>query len=410
MHNFVALSSPFLFLLFNFVVIELGCFFKQKTGESGANPELLRNCKWTQRKSISQATCQVSNEFCFRIKNEVRKNICRFPPYFLCHCLIFKAFAMGIFDKRLNYKPFEYPEVMQFVDSMNNSFWVHKEIDFTADIQDFKANLSDLEQEIVKRSLLSIAQVEVGVKLFWGDLYRHFPKPELNNLGATFAECEVRHGEAYARLLEVLGFNKDFENLVKVPVFQKKLELIDESLNPSRDVISKLLFFTIVIENSSLFSQFANVLSFTRFKGYLKNTSNIIAWTSIDEQNHADAGVYLLNKLDSEGYLTQEIKNNLATEVKKYIEYEADLLDWIYECGELDFFSKEDMLNFMKYRVDDSLQKIGVSKLFNITVAQYQPMMWFDEEIFANELDDFFAKRPTAYTKHDKSIHAEDLF
>lgn len=74
---------------------------------------------------------------------------------------------MGIFDKRLNYKPFEYPEVMDFVESMNSSFWVHKEIDFTADIQDFKSNLSETEQEIVKRSLLSIAQVEIGVKLFW---------------------------------------------------------------------------------------------------------------------------------------------------------------------------------------------------------------------------------------------------
>ncbi|MCO5249254.1 MAG: ribonucleotide-diphosphate reductase subunit beta [Chitinophagales bacterium] len=317
---------------------------------------------------------------------------------------------MGIFEKRLNYKPFEYPEVMHFVDSMNSSFWVHKEIDFTADIQDFKSNLSDLEQEIVKRSLLSIAQVEIGVKLFWGDLYKHFPKPEFNNLGATFAECEVRHGEAYARLLEVLGFNQDFEKLLDIPVFAKKLELIDNSLYSDKDIISKLLFFTIVIENSSLFSQFANILSFTRFKGYLKNTSNIIAWTSIDEQNHADAGVYLLNKLQEEGYLKDEMKVRMVEEVKKYIEYESELLDWIYENGELDFFTKEDMLNFMKYRVDTSLQKIGISKIFNISVEQYKPMKWFDEDVFANELDDFFAKRPTAYTKHDKSIHAEDLF
>lgn len=45
---------------------------------------------------------------------------------------------MGIFDKRTNYKPFEYPEVMDFVDYMNRSFWVHSEIDFIVDIQDFK--------------------------------------------------------------------------------------------------------------------------------------------------------------------------------------------------------------------------------------------------------------------------------
>lgn len=317
---------------------------------------------------------------------------------------------MGIFDKRLNYKPFEYPEVMDFVESMNSSFWVHKEIDFTADIQDFKSNLSETEQEIVKRSLLSIAQVEIGVKLFWGDLYRHFPKPEFNNLGATFAESEVRHGEAYARLIEVLGYQKDFEDLIHIPVFKEKLNLIESSLFEHDDIISKLLFFTIVIENSSLFSQFANILSLTRFKGYLKNTSNIIAWTSIDEQNHADAGVYLLNKISSEGFLDTQIKSKMRQDIEKYIHYESQLLDWIYEKGELDFFTKNDMLNFMKYRIDDSLQKIGIPKLFNISQDQYKPMQWFDEEVFANELDDFFAKRPTAYTKHDKSIHAEDLF
>ena len=54
---------------------------------------------------------------------------------------------MGIFDKRENYKPFEYPEVMQFVDMMNRTFWVHSEVEFTADIQDFKSNLTSEEKE-----------------------------------------------------------------------------------------------------------------------------------------------------------------------------------------------------------------------------------------------------------------------
>lgn len=317
---------------------------------------------------------------------------------------------MGIFDKRINYKPFEYPGIMQFVDAMNNSFWVHSEIDFTADIQDFKANLTLEEQEVVRRSLLSIAQVEVGVKEFWGNLYKYFPKPEFNNVGATFAESEVRHGEAYARLLEVMGYNNEFKQLYDLPVFKKKIDMMENSLYGNDDIISKLLFFTIVIENSSLFSQFANILSFTRFKGYLKNTSNIIAWTSVDEQTHADAGVYIINKLEEEGHLTDEIKAKMREDVKNYMEFESELLDWIYEKGELEFFSKQDMLNFMKHRVDISLAKMGVEKIYNITEDEYNVMKWFDEDVFANELDDFFAKRPTAYTKHDKSITAGDLF
>ena len=317
---------------------------------------------------------------------------------------------MGIFDKRLNYKPFEYPEILQFVDSMNQTFWVHKEVEFTADIQDFKSNLSEKEKEVVKRSLLSIAQVEVAVKTFWGDLYKYLPKPEFNGLGATFSESEFRHSEAYSRLLEVLGYNNEFEGLMEVPIFKKKLELFEKHFGKDISFVQKLLFFVIVIENTSLFSQFANILSFTRFKGHMKNTANIIAWTSVDEQTHANAGVYILNKIFEEYPEERYSQEHLEEVIKDYVAYESELLDWIYEKGQLSFYTKEDMLNFMKYRVDTAITHLNYNKIYNITGEQYSTMKWFDEDVFANELDDFFAKRPTAYTKHDKSITENDLF
>ncbi len=219
--------------------------------------------------------------------------------------------------------------------------------------------------------------------------------------------CEFRHSEAYSRLLEVLGYNDEFTKLVEIPIFKKRLEYMEHNLSHS-DIFSKLVFFTIVIENASLFSQFANILSFTRFKGYMKNVSNIIAWTSIDEQTHANAGIYLINKMKEEGHILNY--ESLSKTLIDYVQEESQLLDWIYETGELDFFSKENMLNFMKYRIDEVLVKLGFNKLFNISYEQYKPMAWFEEEVFANELDDFFAKRPTAYTKHDKPITKNDLF
>ena len=50
---------------------------------------------------------------------------------------------------------------------MNKTFWVHNEVDFTADIQDYKVNLTDIQRTIFTRSILSIAQTEVCVKPFW---------------------------------------------------------------------------------------------------------------------------------------------------------------------------------------------------------------------------------------------------
>lgn len=324
---------------------------------------------------------------------------------------------MGIFDRRINYKPFEYPEVLQFTEAINKSFWVHSEIDFTADIQDFKSHLTPEERHVVKNALLAIAQIEVSVKTFWGNLYLHLPKPEFNGLGSTFAECEFRHSEAYSRLLEVLGYNDEFQSLVEYPAIRKRIEYLTDVLRNAgssdpKEYVSSLLLFSILIENVSLFSQFAIILSFTRFKGYMKNVSNIIAWTSIDEQIHANAGIYLIQTIRKEqpDLVDQAELEKIYTMIDKSIDLEGDILDWIFEHGELENLNKQDLLNFMKFRVDDSLKKIGLPTRYNISSEQYKPMQWFEEEVFSNSMDDFFAKRPVDYTKHDKPITSDDLF
>lgn len=631
---------------------------------------------------------------------------------------------MGIFDKREAYKPFEYPEVTRFTDAMSKSYWVHSEVEFTADVQDYKVNLTDVEREALKRSLLGIAQIEVSVKTFWGDLYKMFPKPEFNNLGMSFGEsecfdkyteiltnngykrfenltdedkvaqynmedksisfvkplrlikryykgkmhyyqnsvidlmvtpnheivikrkgsekfekiksCDVvfsasdvlpnsgykngnkefssldallvaiqskglllaetplgkesksldfsfclkenkdvervigllndldikfnteesnetytcvnaslegllsfedvlkiktfsyikfeevskswidsfidelkywncdsdgvflykhknekvidtisvlstlsgrlprksdalydskygchwslwitendewnypdkeevdydnfvycvevptgcvvvrrnksvcisgncRHSEAYARLLEVLGYNNEFEHILDIPVFKKRYHVLKDYLNENKDnVMEKLLFFTLVVENASLFSQFATILYFSRFKGYMKNVANIIAWSSVDELTHSQSGTWILSKIfEEQPELRNKAENEAAAFIQEYIKMEDELLDWIFEQGELDHIKKKDLANYMRFRLNNSFKDLKLPPPFELTEEDIKPMMWFEEEVFSNELDDFFAKRPVAYTKHDKSITANDLF
>jgi ribonucleoside-diphosphate reductase beta chain len=324
---------------------------------------------------------------------------------------------MSIFDKRINYKPFEYPEVSKFTDMINKSFWVHSELDFTADLQDFHSHLNTNEKEAIKKSLLAIAQIEVNVKSFWGNLYHHLPKPEFNGLGSTFAECEFRHSEAYSRLLTVLGYDTDFNELIHEPVIKSRIDYLSEALeytksDDNKKYVYSLILFSILIENVSLFSQFAIILSFTRFRGFMKNVSNIIAWTSVDEQVHANAGMYIINQIKDEfpDFFDEETKNHIYSIVNKSILAESNILDWIFKEGEIENISKINLLDFMKFRADESLVAIGMKKLYHISAEQYRPMAWFEEEVFANSLDDFFAKRPIEYTKHDKSITAADLF
>ena len=224
------------------------------------------------------------------------------------------------------------------------------------------------------------------------------------------------HSEAYSKLLEVLNYEDDFIKLLEIPVFKEKLKLIEESMSSKTDIVEKLLFFTIVIENSSLFSQFANILSFSKFKGIMKNVANIILWTQNDELIHCNSGIYMLNLIQKEypERLDQFINSgSFKNSILKYIEYESHLIDWIFEEGELDWYTKEDLLNFMKFRVDDALSKMDCWKfgsLFNITPEELKPMKWWDIETKSQSLTDFFSQRPVDYSKHNQSFSEDNLF
>lgn len=89
----------------------------------------------------------------------------------------------NLFEKRLNIKPYEYPELLEFKDAIRHSYWLHTEFNFTGDIQDYRTTISDHERHVLTRAMLAISQVEVNVKRFWGELYRYFPKPEMDDVG-----------------------------------------------------------------------------------------------------------------------------------------------------------------------------------------------------------------------------------
>ena len=139
----------------------------------------------------------------------------------------------NLFEKRINLKPYEYPELYDYVPAIRHSYWIHSEFNFTSDIQDFKTRLSDLERSAIKNTMLAISQIEVAVKSFWGDIYHKIPKPEIGSVGATFAESEVRHADAYSHLLEILGLNKEFEIIKKNPVIMKRVRYLELALSSS---------------------------------------------------------------------------------------------------------------------------------------------------------------------------------
>ena len=323
----------------------------------------------------------------------------------------------NLFEKRINLKPYEYPELYEYVPAIRHSYWIHSEFNFTSDIQDFKSRLSAPERSAIKNTMLAISQIEVAVKSFWGDLYHRIPKPEIGSVGSTFAESEVRHADAYSHLLEILGLNSEFKELKKKPAIMKRVRYLETALKNSkshdnREYAEAILLFSLFIEHVSLFSQFLIIMAFNKHKNMLKGISNVVEATSKEEQIHGDFGIDLIKILQKEnvGWFTPEYHNNIQEICKQAYEAEQEVVDWIFENGELDFLPKAVINEFLKNRFNNSLESIGIGKVFEVDQNLVSQTEWFDDEIIGTKHGDFFVKRSINYSKRSQSITSDDLF
>tara|TARA_Y100000589_G_scaffold331149_1_gene383477 strand:+ start:11142 stop:12416 length:1275 start_codon:yes stop_codon:yes gene_type:complete len=322
-----------------------------------------------------------------------------------------------IFAKRVNLKPYEYPELYEYVPAIRHSYWIHTEFNFTSDIQDFKARLTDRERNAIKNAMIAISQIEVAVKSFWGDIHKVISKPEVGSVGATFAESEVRHADAYSHLLEILGLNGEFDKIQNNPVLTRRVRYLEASLMNSKssnqqDYTESVLLFSLFIEHVSLFSQFLIIMAFNKHRNMLKGVSNVVEATSKEEQIHGDFGIDIINiiKKENPDWFDDLYVNKIHQMCKEAYESEMDIVNWIFEDGELDFIPVKQIDEFLKDRFNRSLESIGFPKLFDVDPNILIDTEWFNDEIIGTKHGDFFVKRSINYSKRTQSITSDDLF
>lgn len=322
-----------------------------------------------------------------------------------------------IFKKRSNLKPYEYPELIDYVKAVRHSYWVHTEFNYTGDVQDFKVNVNAVERSALKNALLAIAQIEVAVKTFWGDIYKRMPKPEIGAVGFTFAESEVRHMDAYSHLLEILGLNDEFKKISNIPSISSRMAYLDKVIlrgrtSDDKEYAQAILLFSLFIEHVSLFSQFLIIMSFNKHKNLFKGISNAVEATSKEEQIHGLFGADIINILRKEHSDWFDANNErLVYQIcEEAYEAENNIIDWIYEAGDLPHMPKAAVKEFVKKRFNDSLQRVGFKKLYDIDQKLVDTTRWFDDEVIATKHVDFFDKRSINYNKRQASVTSADLF
>ena len=322
-----------------------------------------------------------------------------------------------IFEEQISRKPNLYPWTEEFIESMHNGFWTDKEFSFKSDVHQFKTELTDQEREIIVRTLSAIGQIEVAVKSFWAKLGQNLPHPALQDLGYVMANTEVIHNNAYERLLSVLDMEDIFEENLKLDWIQGRVKYLRKYTHrfykdSKKQYLYAITLFTLFVENVSLFSQFYIINWFARYKNVLKDTDQQVKYTRQEENIHAMVGMKIINTIREElpELFDAELEARIVGEAADAFKAEAKIVDWMINGIQEPGLNADIVKEFIKNRINNSMDMIGFAKPFDIDQTLLEETMWFEEELHGNNMTDFFHSRPVEYSKKNQSFDEDDLF
>ena len=324
---------------------------------------------------------------------------------------------MGLFDKTQVRYPNQYPFTEDVMEAIIESPWSHSEFNFRADYGQFKSEMTKEEQDIIVKTLALIGQVEIAVKTFWRDLGNTFPHPHIVDLGCVMAYNEVVHNRAYEHLLNVLGLEHIFEDILKEPVVAGRVDYLQKHKEKNfqderKQFIYSLILFSLFVENVSLFSQFYIVMHFNKTRYLLKDTAQQIQYTNREENLHATVGKVLINTLRNEypEYFDEELNSIVRKECLDALKHESRIVRWILGDYDEKDLNSEVVISYIMNRLNKSLEDIGFETLFEVDPRLKEKFMWMDIEEEGTVLTDFFQKRTTEYVKNSKSYSLDDLW
>lgn len=327
---------------------------------------------------------------------------------------------MSLLKERIVYKPFEYPAAKDFWLRQQQAHWLHTEVPMANDVADWSSNLKDHEKNVVGGILKGFAQTETVVNDYWtGLVTKWFRKPEIIMMATTFGAFETIHAEAYSLLNEQLGLDNFAEFLEDESTAAKIESLMDvrDGHNGEIDyheVARSLAIFSAFTEGVNLFSSFAVLLSF-KMRNKLKGVGQIVEWSVRDESLHSNAGCWLFRTLMEEQpqLKTDKLINEIREAATAAMELEFNFIDKVFEMGDLENLTKEDLKNFIKHRINTKMGDLGLKPLIpseEIDQGALKTMLWFDAVIAGKQHTDFFANRVTNYSKGHMEWDAASMF
>ena len=319
---------------------------------------------------------------------------------------------MSLFKERIAYKPFEYPEYYtEGWLKQAQAFWLHTEIPMSGDVKDWNEKLTDKEKNLVGNILLGFAQTECAVSDYWTQkVVGWFPKHEIQQMAMMFGSQETIHAVAYSYLNETLGL-EDFEAFLHEPATAERFEnLVAYDGNDPVGIGKSLAIFSAFAEGVSLYSAFAVLYSF-QLRNLLKGIGQQMKWSVRDESLHSRMGCRLFNHMcDEIPTLRDECKEDVLLAANTMVTLEETYIDKMFEMGDIENLKSYDLKQFVKKRANEKLQELGYQGIFDYDSASADNLDWFYHLTGGHTHTDFFAMRPTDYSKANEGEDFDDIW
>ncbi len=322
---------------------------------------------------------------------------------------------MSLFKERIPYKPFEYP--IYYNEGwlpIQQAHWLHTEIPMSGDVKDWNEYLTPREKNLVGNILLGFAQTECAVSDYWTlNVVRWFPKHEIQQMAMAFGSNETVHAVAYSYLNETLGL-EDFEAFLHEPATAARFDnLVTYNGSEPVGIGRSLAIFSAFAEGVSLYSAFAILYSF-QLRNLLKGIGQQMKWSVRDESLHSKMGCTLFRHMCEEiPTLLEDCKEDIYKAAKIMVELEEKYIDKMFEMGDIENLTSNDLKQFIRQRANEKLQELGYSdkrRFFHYDKEAASNLDWFYHLTGGHTHTDFFAIRPTDYSKANEGEDFEDIW
>lgn len=303
-------------------------------------------------------------------------------------------------DTRETFRPFEYPEFEAIHTKLVSGFWHAHEVELGDDVSDYRQKLTDDEREIINRILKNFVQSEIHIGCFWSDFVcSWFKKPEIQNVARYIAGNETIHAVGYDLLNTTLGLN-DYDKLKEDKALYARIKMLTAKKSKNNeDILKQIFLYSVMGEGVSLFSSFITIFAFTK-KNLLKGVGQIVSWSTLDEQLHAEVGTLLFNTFKKEyNLITPELKEELYEIAREVVQIEHNLVDRVFENKITDIINPTHIKNYINDKANKQLKKVGLNKTFKVDKDVLKETEFFDIVINGATVQDFFASKSTEYSK-----------